>query len=88
MFGPENLNVEDGARPDLAGVDQDGMNCVLIKAKFWAVSTLDDLRRALPPLGKETARNSLSPVGTAESRLTCRSGSSQVLDAVVVCLEV
>ena len=27
---------EDGARPDLAGVDQDGEERVLIEAKFWA----------------------------------------------------
>ena len=27
---------EDGARPDLAGVDQDGEDRVLIEAKFWA----------------------------------------------------
>ena len=27
---------EDGARPDLAGFDQRGRECVLIEAKFWA----------------------------------------------------
>ena len=27
---------EDGARPDLVGSDQDGEDCVLIEAKFWA----------------------------------------------------
>ncbi len=27
---------EDGARPDLAAVDEDGSECVLIEAKFWA----------------------------------------------------
>ena len=38
MFGSqtENLAVEDGARPDLARVDQDGEDRVLIEAKFWA----------------------------------------------------